>query len=59
MVFNLAKDMNRVQVLKEELLAIDSSEFAEDSLVSRWKNRIFSKRGSSLIPTVQVRGSKS
>jgi len=58
-VFNLAKDMNRVQVLKQELLAIDSSEFAEDSLVSRWKNRIFSKRGSSLIPTVQVRGSKS
>ena len=57
-VFNLAKDTERVRTLKEELQSIDRSEFAADSLVSRWIHRIFTNTGASTIPTVQIRKSK-
>ena len=40
-IYSLANDPDKVEELKETLRGIDSDEFASDSMVKRWLNRIF------------------
>ena len=40
-IYSLAHQPNKVEELKDILRGIDSDEFAADSMVKRWLNRIF------------------
>ena len=40
-IYSLVNDRDKVEELKDTLRGIDSDEFASDSMVKRWLNRIF------------------